>query len=679
MFNFCFLFFYGVQDGKFYLSDRRSSNGTMVYLQDPFPLTPGQGLKLRMGRTTLSLQAKRNWTTTVREMFGTLPDPAQDPYSPAPEDVQEILSTCIVAANMPDTSAMYGGGSGGAGNGSAIDLAGITAGVGGANMNGNANGFSLDKDDRSMSSGGAGALGIAGVGEGFNVGSHMMPLTGGAPFGLQQQFAYNMQRAAGGAGGTGEAGEAWAQRQHYHSSRATYELERTYNGREGEEEEGGGGGDGDRDRNIGDSAAGRLGQDSADASLAASTNTNNTRCQSQDPHSGSSYPNANRGGSLYFDGPAHFSPLKDHSSPDHNPHCSGAEDYSSGTMVGGRSFHSTLSNPRFGPPTSSTGSNAASPTATYERRTIAGNAAATADSPVLLDTGIAGTSRGSGSSPFSPAANRSTGSTAAVAVAAPGSSSSPYAATAARIPCQSRLPSGVHSPAAAAAVPVVSTAPVIVSSGTRNQRPHPPQQQQQNQQGPWSMGYYGNDDVGDAIAADLQLEADMNAAIALSLAESERVARERASQCRENGPGSAANRPSSSSSNSGGGGNSISRSRPGSALRTNQEGAAEVSNGKLPANEEHQVLPGNGKFTSRPSSASEGVVVRQSSVSSPSSSALLVPEGSVAVRSVPRSSSKNQMYDEFGVSKVCAAAVQNVCLLFCRFKFSFFFPFFFNI
>ena len=43
-------------DGKFYLTDRNSSNGTMVYLQDPFPLPYNQTLKLRMGRTTLALQ-----------------------------------------------------------------------------------------------------------------------------------------------------------------------------------------------------------------------------------------------------------------------------------------------------------------------------------------------------------------------------------------------------------------------------------------------------------------------------------------------------------------------------------------------------------------------------------------------------------------------------------------------
>lgn len=50
------LILYFLQDGKFYLSDKRSSNGTMVYLQDPVPLPHMVPMKFRMGRTTLTLQ-----------------------------------------------------------------------------------------------------------------------------------------------------------------------------------------------------------------------------------------------------------------------------------------------------------------------------------------------------------------------------------------------------------------------------------------------------------------------------------------------------------------------------------------------------------------------------------------------------------------------------------------------
>eukprot|EP01031_Cornospumella_fuschlensis_P038590 gene38590-46914_t len=54
------------ENGQFVLTDNRSSNGTMVYLQRPFPLPYSQSTKLRMGRTTLTVMAKRSWTAALR-------------------------------------------------------------------------------------------------------------------------------------------------------------------------------------------------------------------------------------------------------------------------------------------------------------------------------------------------------------------------------------------------------------------------------------------------------------------------------------------------------------------------------------------------------------------------------------------------------------------------------------
>lgn len=65
----------------------------MVYLQDPFPLPYQHALKLRMGRTTLSLQAKRNWTSALRNMLGS-PIPSNELLSPTPDDIQCILASC---------------------------------------------------------------------------------------------------------------------------------------------------------------------------------------------------------------------------------------------------------------------------------------------------------------------------------------------------------------------------------------------------------------------------------------------------------------------------------------------------------------------------------------------------------------------------------------------------------
>eukprot|EP01039_Chlorochromonas_danica_P000831 gene831-904_t len=58
-------------NGKFILTDNHSSNGTMVYLQNPFPLPYSQPIKVRMGRTTLSIQAKRSWTAAIRSYLMT--------------------------------------------------------------------------------------------------------------------------------------------------------------------------------------------------------------------------------------------------------------------------------------------------------------------------------------------------------------------------------------------------------------------------------------------------------------------------------------------------------------------------------------------------------------------------------------------------------------------------------
>jgi len=91
------------EDGKFYLKDRLSSNGTMVYLRDPFPLSYSCAVKLRMGRSTISLQAKRNWSSAVRNMFGPSL-PATGPHAPSPEVIQRILLDCMTDASKASTA-----------------------------------------------------------------------------------------------------------------------------------------------------------------------------------------------------------------------------------------------------------------------------------------------------------------------------------------------------------------------------------------------------------------------------------------------------------------------------------------------------------------------------------------------------------------------------------------------
>lgn len=44
------------ENGKFFIVDRNSSNGTMVYLKEPLPLRFSRTIRIRMGRTTLAIQ-----------------------------------------------------------------------------------------------------------------------------------------------------------------------------------------------------------------------------------------------------------------------------------------------------------------------------------------------------------------------------------------------------------------------------------------------------------------------------------------------------------------------------------------------------------------------------------------------------------------------------------------------
>ena len=51
------------------LQDARSSNGTMLYLQNPLKLPINQLIRIRMGRTTLAITARRSLTASLRTVF----------------------------------------------------------------------------------------------------------------------------------------------------------------------------------------------------------------------------------------------------------------------------------------------------------------------------------------------------------------------------------------------------------------------------------------------------------------------------------------------------------------------------------------------------------------------------------------------------------------------------------
>eukprot|EP01035_Chromulina_nebulosa_P020241 gene20241-26278_t len=59
------------EDGNFFIQDSESSNGTMVYLQQPLRLKYSVPVRIRMGRTTMQLQARRSWTAAIRSILSS--------------------------------------------------------------------------------------------------------------------------------------------------------------------------------------------------------------------------------------------------------------------------------------------------------------------------------------------------------------------------------------------------------------------------------------------------------------------------------------------------------------------------------------------------------------------------------------------------------------------------------
>jgi len=101
-------------NGEFFLSDCRSSNGTMVYLQAPIALPFNGSMKLRMGRTTLSLQAKRNWSSALRSALGSHIPQHEIEAVPSAEDIQEYLGASeAIVSNFKDENSNQTAGSAG--------------------------------------------------------------------------------------------------------------------------------------------------------------------------------------------------------------------------------------------------------------------------------------------------------------------------------------------------------------------------------------------------------------------------------------------------------------------------------------------------------------------------------------------------------------------------------------
>mmetsp|Transcript_6359 Transcript_6359/g.10423 ORF Transcript_6359/g.10423 Transcript_6359/m.10423 type:complete len:1182 (-) Transcript_6359:159-3704(-) len=87
------------RDGAFLLQDARSSNGTMLYLQGPLKLPQNQSVRLRMGRSTLAIEARRSLTASIRTVF------AKQKLPPCKSSLDELQRIMALAPSMLSKSA----------------------------------------------------------------------------------------------------------------------------------------------------------------------------------------------------------------------------------------------------------------------------------------------------------------------------------------------------------------------------------------------------------------------------------------------------------------------------------------------------------------------------------------------------------------------------------------------
>jgi len=86
------------QNNEFFIQDSRSSNGTMAYIQGPLPIQYSRPTRIRMGRSTLQLQARHNWGASLRSVFHR-PSTSRPPQA-TPTQLFSIMTTNSPSGTM---------------------------------------------------------------------------------------------------------------------------------------------------------------------------------------------------------------------------------------------------------------------------------------------------------------------------------------------------------------------------------------------------------------------------------------------------------------------------------------------------------------------------------------------------------------------------------------------------
>lgn len=94
-------------NNEFFIQDSRSSNGTMAYIQAPVPLQFSKPIRIRMGRSTLHVQARRNWLASVRNCIMPIRQRANQGSPASPQALFDIMSNSAFSGPTHTGGSVY--------------------------------------------------------------------------------------------------------------------------------------------------------------------------------------------------------------------------------------------------------------------------------------------------------------------------------------------------------------------------------------------------------------------------------------------------------------------------------------------------------------------------------------------------------------------------------------------
>lgn len=94
-------------NNEFFIQDSRSSNGTMAYIQAPVPLLFSKPIRIRMGRSTLHVQARRNWMASVRNCFMPIRQHSSQNSPASPQALFDIMSNSTLSGPTHTGGSVY--------------------------------------------------------------------------------------------------------------------------------------------------------------------------------------------------------------------------------------------------------------------------------------------------------------------------------------------------------------------------------------------------------------------------------------------------------------------------------------------------------------------------------------------------------------------------------------------